>query len=543
MKKRALALLLASVMCAGALAGCGGGGGDEAAADVSPVEEATVDESGKVNGVMYAEGLPLVDEGTYSFSIFCDDSSQTGEFAMMPILQDQTNVEVELQIYPNETATERLNLALNSGDYADVLGGWILNDSLILTYGVNQGVFLPLEDYFAEYCPRITEILDLPGVREEMTAPDGHIYTIPYVCDDTTVGYSPYINGRWLENVGMDMPTTTDEFVEVLRAFRDQDANGNGDPSDEIPFSADPNNKHIEAMAGWFGLPMNKEGVAIVDGEVVFGAVSSQYREFLSWFNSLYEEGLVDVELYTQDSSTWEGKGNRDLYGVSIAYGSSEFSGIVQTAEKSEFDILPVLNTDNGGIWLRDTNGFSVYRTQAVITDNAENPEVIARWFDNAFELENGIGCNRGPVGTVVFQEGDGYRAINVEESDMTDEEKEALSWSNLWPQSLPKYLPSGFEFIEENPVYDEKGTLEETYEPYLTEEVIPKFWIPLDQVDRYSDIATAIQDYFNQQQAMFVSGEMDVDDDATWQAYVDGYYALGLEDWLSVHGIETVLE
>lgn len=543
MKKRALALLLASVMCAGALAGCGGGGGDEAAADVSPVEEATVDESGKVNGVMYAEGLPLVDEGTYSFSIFCDDSSQTGEFAMMPILQDQTNVEVELQIYPNETATERLNLALNSGDYADVLGGWILNDSLILTYGVNQGVFLPLEDYFAEYCPRITEILDLPGVREEMTAPDGHIYTIPYVCDDTTVGYSPYINGRWLENVGMDMPTTTDEFVEVLRAFRDQDANGNGDPSDEIPFSADPNNKHIEAMAGWFGLPMNKEGVAIVDGEVVFGAVSSQYREFLSWFNSLYEEGLVDVELYTQDSSTWEGKGNRDLYGVSIAYGSSEFSGIVQTAEKSEFDILPVLNTDNGGIWLRDTNGFSVYRTQAVITDNAENPEVIARWFDNAFELENGIGCNRGPVGTVVFQEGDGYRAINVEESDMTDEEKEALSWSNLWPQSLPKYLPSGFEFIEENPVYDEKGALEETYEPYLTEEVIPKFWIPLDQVDRYSDIATAIQDYFNQQQAMFVSGEMDVDDDATWQAYVDGYYALGLEDWLSVHGIETVLE
>ena len=543
MKKRALALLLASVMCAGALAGCGGGGGDEAAADVSPVEEATVDESGKVNGVMYAEGLPLVDEGTYSFSIFCDDSSQTGEFAMLPILHDQTNVDLELQIYPNETATERLNLALNSGDYADVIGGWILSDSLILTYGVNQGVFIPLEDYFEEYCPRISEILDLPGVREEMTAPDGHIYTIPYVCGDTTVNYSPYINERWLENVGLDMPTTTDEFVEVLRAFKAQDANGNGDPNDEIPFSADPNNKHIEAMAGWFGLPMDNEGVAIVDDQVVFGAVSNKYREFLSWSNGLYEEGLVDVELYTQDSSTWEGKGNRDLYGVSIAYGSSEFSGIVQTSEKSEFGVLPVLNTDNGGTWLRATTGFSVYRTQAVITDNAENPEVICRWFDNAFSLENGIGCNRGPVGTVVFEEGDGYRAINVEQSDMTDEEKESLSWSNLWPQSLPKYLPKDFGFIEENPVYDEKKVLEETYEPYLTEEVVPKFWIPLDQVDRYSDIATAIQDYFNQQQAMFVSGELDIDDDATWQAYVDGYYALGLEDWLSVHGIETVLE
>lgn len=56
--------------------------------------------------------------------------------------------------------------------------------------------------------------------------------------------------------------------------------------------------------------------------------VSDTYREFLSWFHKLYAEGLVDVELYTQDSSTWEGKGNQDLYGVSIAYGSREFTGI-----------------------------------------------------------------------------------------------------------------------------------------------------------------------------------------------------------------------
>ena len=89
------------------------------------------------------------------------------------------------------------------------------------------------------------------------------------------------------------------------------------------------------------------------------------------------------------------------MYGVSIAYGSNEFSGNVKTSEKDEYDVLPVLNTGNGGRWLRDTNGFSVYRTQAVVTDNAKNPEIICRWFDNAFELENGIGCNRGPVGKV----------------------------------------------------------------------------------------------------------------------------------------------
>ena len=542
MKKKAVALVLAAAMCVTSLAGCGSSTASTTENASGEVSEAVVDESGKVDGVMYKVGLPLVDEGTYGFSIFCDDSKEKPEYYMLDEFKKQTNVDVEMRIFPYETATERLNLDLNSGDYADVVGGWTLSDSMILTYGVNQGVFIPLEDYFAEYCPRITEILDLPGVREEMTAPDGHIYAIPYVCDDTKVGYSPYINGRWLKNVGMDMPTTPEEFEAVLKAFKEQDANGNGDPNDEIPFSADPNNKHIESMTGWFGLPMGKSGIGILDDEVVFAGASSTYREFLSWFNSLYEQGLIDLEIFTQDSSTWEGKGNRDLYGVSIAYGSGEFSGIVlEGGEKSEFDVLPVLNTDKGGMWMRDTNGFSVYRTQAVITDNAEHPEVICRWFDNAFQLENGIGCNRGPVGTVVFKEDDGYRAIDVK--TLSEEDQEKFSWGNLWPQSLPKYMPSGFKYIEDHPTYNEKKVMEDTYEPYLTKTTIPSFWIPLDKIDRYSDIASALTDYFNQRQAMFISGEMDIDDDTQWQSYVDGLYALGLEDWMDVRGIEKVVE
>ncbi len=544
MKRKAIALLLVMAMCITTLAGCSGKGNKETDSSKASVPETsadTTDENGKVNGLMYKEGLPLVDAGAYGFSIFVDDSSETGKFYMMDEFKKQTNVDVTLKLFPYETATERLNLDLNSGDYADVIGGWTLNDSMILTYGVKQGVFIPLEDYFAKYCPNISVILDLPGVREKMTAPDGHIYTIPYVCGDTTVGYSPYINGRWLKNVGMEMPKTTEEFEAVLKAFKEKDANGNGDANDEIPFSTDPNNKHIEAMAGWFGMPMDKYGVAIQGDKAVYGGVSEAYRKFLSWFNGLYKQGLIDNELYTQDSSTWEGKGNKDLYGISLAYGSNEFSGIVQTTEKSEFDVLPVLNTDKGGIWLRDTNGFSVYRTQAVITDKAKDPEIICRWFDNAFALENGIGCSRGPVGVVTFKEGDGYRAIDT--ATLPADQQEEVSWSNLWPQALPKYMPVGFKFVEDNPLYDEKKAMEQTYEANLTKEVIPTNWIALDDIDRYSDISTALNDYFNQQQALFVTGEQDINDDAQWQAYVDGLYALGLKDWVKMRGIDTIAE
>lgn len=543
MKKKLVALVLMTAMAVTTLAGCGGSGSTASSGNTK--EEyvpAEVDEDGKVDGLMYAEGLPLVDEGAYSFSIFCDDSSSTGEFYMLDVFKEQTNVDVELQIYAYENATEKLNLALNSGTYADVIGGWTLSDSMILTYGVDQGVFIPLEGIYEEYCPNISAILDLPGVREKMTAPDGHIYTIPYVCGDTTIGYSPYINSRWLENVGMEMPTTTDEFEAVLKAFKEQDANGNGDPNDEIPFSTDPNNKHLEAMAGYFGLPMNKQGLTVLEGgETAFAATSNTYREFLSWFNKLYEQGLVDTEIFTQDSATWEGKGNQDMYGVSIAYGSSEYAGFVVGPEKSEYDPLPVLNVDNGGVWLRDTPGNSVYRTQAVITDNAEHPEIIARWFDNAFELENGIGCSIGPVGVVTFKEGDGYRQIDS--STLDTELQEKVSWSNLWPQSLPKYTPIGFKTIQDNPLYDEKKAVEELYEPNLTADVIETPWIEMDSVEIYSEYASAIQDYFNQQQALFIAGEQDVDDDAAWEAYKKGFEGLGLSEFLEIKGITTVVE
>ena len=546
MKKKVVAVLLVMAMCTAMVSACGkGDAGDgvrkDSAASGSSVESHVVDENGKINGLMYAEGLPLVDEGAYTFSIFCDDSSETGQFVMLDRFKEQTNVDVDLRIFPNETATERLNLDLNSGEYADVVGGWILNDNMILNYGVQQGVFIPLEDYFEKYCPNISAMLELPGVREKMTAPDGHIYTIPYVTKDAIVGYSPYINEQWLENVGMGMPATTDEFAAVLKAFKEQDANGNGNPNDEIPFSTDPNNKHIEAMTGWFGLPMNKVGMGILDGEVTYAGISSQYREFLSWFNKLYEDGLIDVELYTQDSSTWEGKGNKDLYGVSIAYGSSEFSGIPAAEEKGVFSSLPVLNTDKGGKWLRDTDGFSVYRTQAVITNNAKNPEIICRWFDNAFELENGIGCSTGPVGVIVEKRDDGYHELD--RTKLSEEDQEKYAWNNLWVQSLPKYVDPEFEMVKDHPMYDEKKVMEETYEPHLTDEVIIANWIALDQIDTYADTNSAIQDYFTQQQAQFVVGQTDIDNDADWQAYVDGLYALGLEKWLKTQGITSITE
>ena len=93
MKKRIVALMLTAAMCAGLLAGCGKSsdtaatGGD--APEEGSVSSARTDDSGKVDGVMYKEGLPLVDEGTYSFSIFCDGSMKPMNFICLTSLKSR----------------------------------------------------------------------------------------------------------------------------------------------------------------------------------------------------------------------------------------------------------------------------------------------------------------------------------------------------------------------------------------------------------------------------------------------------------------------
>ena len=71
------------------------------------------------------------------------------------------------------------------------------------------------------------------------TFPDGKMYSFtknlplrPKSCNQ------PIINKKWLDNLGLEEPKNLDELYNVLKAFKEQDANGNGDTDDEIPFTA-----------------------------------------------------------------------------------------------------------------------------------------------------------------------------------------------------------------------------------------------------------------------------------------------------------------
>ena len=485
--------------------------------------------------ILFSTAALATDAGK-SFSILVDDNGKVEDKIMLPILEEQTGIKVDFMLFPYEAAKERKDILINAGDYPDAIGGWLLGANDILTMGMIDGLFVPIDPYINETdTPNIWKMLSIPGVREEFTLPDGHIYTIPYVIAEPLVTFLPYINTDWLAAVGMEMPTTTEEFREVLRAFKAQDPNC-------IPFSGDPNNLDLGALAGWFGVNASNSGqrhyCTLVDGKVFFGANQDGFKEFIKYFASLYAEGLIDPELFTQDLATWKGKGSKEsnLYGVSIAYGSGDFYEMDPGTQYTPFAPLPVLKSDftDAPIYRRNGYGVTNFRSQVAVTDKCDDPGVVVRWFDNVFALDNSMQIQNGLYGIRLEKLEDGsFRRLD--ETLLSEADREKYDWGNTFTQSLPKLLPVEIKVapVAGQPIpYEEKDTADALYLPYL-DTPLPRPWLSAEDAERTSILATDIVGYINQKIAQWVSGEADVE--AEWDAYVAQLETLGVQELIDI--------
>ena len=543
MKSKKMVSMLLTLMAMGlGVVGCSTGDGAKTTggAKVNVKEKAeTVGEDGReMIGNMYKTGLPIVKEKE-TFTIFVDDASvDVAQKYIYPILEEQTNVKVEFMAFPYEIATEKKNILLNSGEYPEVFGGWTMSENDILNDGMGDGLYVPLNEYIEEYAPNMKKMLEYPGVREAMTLPDGNIYTIPYVIGTPEVGFLPWINKEWLDRVGKEVPNTTEELRDVLRAFKEQDANGNGNPNDEIPFSGDPDNLNIGMLAGWFGV--NVSGVdkyfAMENEKVEFQANKEGYKEYIKYMASLYKEGLIDPEIFTHDGATWKSKGQQNLIGVNIAYGPGDYYQI-EPGEYGPFAALPVLKSDftDKPIYHRGSYGSTTFRTQVAITDRAANPEVIVRWFDNVFEEENSVQIQWGPFGKKVEKLSDGqYRQLDSDKL-LTEEEKKLYDWGQLYSQSLPKFIPLEAKLLpmegEKAPI-DHKLDADKLYQPYLTE-MVPQVWATTEVKNRLTILETDITKYVDQKQGEWISGQADID--AEWDTYLAQLEKYGLQELIDI--------
>ena len=136
-----------------------------------------------------------------------------------------------------------VNAMLVSGEYPDLLFfDWNNNYPGGVLGGVEDEVIVPISEIpeYKEKVPIWFKVLDEhPEVRRPVTEDDGSVVVFchwePNIARSAYWGYA--VRKDWLDRLGLEVPKTIDEFYAVLKAFKENDANGNGDPNDEIPFS------------------------------------------------------------------------------------------------------------------------------------------------------------------------------------------------------------------------------------------------------------------------------------------------------------------
>lgn len=316
-------------------------------------------------------------------------------------IQEQTNVDVDWTCYVKDQFIDKRNLVLAKGNgLPDIILNADMSTMDLLKYG-NQGVIVPVEDLIDQYMPNLKKVLDEnPNYRKLITAPDGHIYSFPWIEQLGTgkesiqsIGGMPFINKAWLDQLGLEMPATTEELEKALIAFKEN-------IPDSIPMSFRINggNEDLGFILGAFGYGDNPDHFMVDENnKVIYSVTDKGYKEGITWLHSLQEEGLMDPEAFTQDYATYIAKGKEDRYGLYFGWDNT-----VVPATPESYVPVPALKGPGGEANAPRQSGTAdggFQAGRAVITSSCINLELAAKWIDLMYAPLQSIQNNWGTYG------------------------------------------------------------------------------------------------------------------------------------------------
>lgn len=537
MKRQTKAMLLAMTMTASSLTACVPKATNEtttAAAAAAEGETAAV-------FAMNKEGLPIVNEPiTYEFAASTKKNKNFKELEFFQKMEEKTNVVINWTMASAEGWDEKKSLLFASNSLPDAFYGQnILSDIDVIKYA-SQGMLIPLEDLIDEYAPNLKAILDEnPQYRKQITAPDGHIYSLPTINEmNPTTHDKLFINKTWLDNLGLEVPTTTEEFEAVLTAFKNEDANGNGDPSDEIPFSFryssnDPYNRQqgIQSLFGTFGQLDDIYHFIIKDGEVIYTPTTEPYKEAIAWFHSLYEKGLIDKEVFTHDSNVYVSKiqDPNNIVGMFLGWSGNATAA----ANKDHYVAMaPLINTNGEQIW-RTVNAKMISKGSFSITNKAEHPEVLMRWIDESYDLETSLELCQGLLGHALEITEDGrYQQMELAEGMTLDTVIHDFGPGNDGTFAVMQPI---IDKMNLNANLTERKELDEFYSQYNVpaDEMYPDLFFTEDEVEELGVLRTDIDSYVMQKYATWI---VDGGVEEEWDDFQKKLNDMNVEQYIKIY-------
>lgn len=294
---------------------------------------------------------------------------------------------------------QALNLRVVSGDVPDV---FLIPQNLMQKYA-EQGIVLDLAKY-KDKLPNASKVLtDYDWLK---TTVNGKIAAIPR--RDAIPNFGLYTRQDWLDKLGLKVPTTLDELLQVSIAFTKQDPDGNG-KNDTFGYTAVPDpsgngfNEIFMEVFNAYGTMYGK-GLVIENGKAVYTINKKETRDALEFIKKFVESGSVDPEIFTNKNNTDLDKAYKGKVGIYMTSWSSFMKGdLADKLKQSDpnakwVQIAAPKGPDSNNYLGVQPMGLSWDRT-AVSAKLEKDPEKLARALEFVDYLCAGEGFNLAAYG------------------------------------------------------------------------------------------------------------------------------------------------
>lgn len=594
MKKKIVSLLLTLTMAAGLISGCGsssssgaagtGSGGqtaenmEEAVAAASSAADSglTKEEQEAVDaGILNLDGtLPIIKDpaafeekyGKISALIVntADRVVPVEDLEMCKVWFEDTGIEFDWQAIPSEGAQEKINLMLASGEeLPDVF--WNFGDgksgNIVVQYA-DQDIFLPTEGLINEYMPNLKKILDdSENYWSEITAPDGHTYGFPYIEEMyglVLTGGPLLINKTWLDEVGKEVPTTVDEWVDCLKAFRDGgDLNGNG-AADEIPMATwfgatDTFGSYnmFYRFTGAFGCADSYCGgnayadhLRLIDGKVTFTAQDEAFRKTAEFFNMLYNEGLIwNGSFEADESASYKSSLIKEDVARIGCFGTWTDQEITNLDVHDEYVAIPRLQGEAGMTGFENNYSELQDSSNTAITTTCKFPHVIAKFVDYMVgDPAISIQSNWGAEGYNYVKDDNGILRTPLDEQGRYVAQTEYTNFGEArvnsttcrgsmivldeYYETVVGYAYDAVQLLENQKTNGKEDIMAEN-------DTIPRVMMTTDELSRLAQIQPTISDIVDRYINQWVTGGVT---DDNWNAYLGELQSAGVEELVSIY-------
>lgn len=508
---RELSLLLAGLMLVSVTAGC---------KSRSPAGSASQSQSSGNASSVY----PLSGDVHLTYWIAYTPSqgnpSNFGENPIAKELAKKTGVTVTYEHPPTGSEKDQFNVMVASGDLPDMIQwGWTTSYPGGPKAAINNGLIRDLTDTVNKYAPNLKKYLKAhPTYDKDSKTDDGKYYMFPFVRDGKILLMTsgPIVRKDWLDDCGLSVPETMDDWVTMLQAFKAKEGAS-------VPLSTIGTSSSLQVASIFQGGFGTYTGFYQENGKVKYGFMENGYKDMLTYLNKLYTSGLLDPNFTTTDTKTRDSNLMNGKSGATYGPGGSGIGVYIPTmqAKNSKYDLVaapfPVLKKSDKITHGGTTTGVDP-SDQTAITTKCKNVMAAARFLDYGYSEGGRLLYNFGIEGT-------SYTMANNAPT-YTDEVLKNPQGKSV-AAALAMYAKAGSNgpfaqdpgYIEQYYVLpQQKNALKVWSDNNCTASALGQITLTSDESSQYSQLMSDINTYAQEEEYKFIMGKEPL---SNWDSYV----------------------